>query len=658
MKSVKLRTGVSFAKGAGVVAILILMSACSSTASTVSKTTGKTGGVVTFAEQPGFPPNYILPLESGEYASNATAYQFSNEMWLPLYWFGHNGLPVLNKSLSVAHPPIFSKDNTQVTITLKHWLWSNGQPITARDVMLWMNLLSAVSDPLAPSVGSSSAPGPGWFGVVPGYFPQNVISYSAPSTYTLSFKLNHSYNPTWFLYNELSQAYPLPQAQWDKLAPGGSVGNHDVSAQAREVAPTSAGLPANSYLPVAPGTANSGALGVAEFLNRQSQHLATYTSNPLWKVVDGPFRLTQYTSSGFVKLVPNATYSGSPKPKISAFEELPFTSAAAEFNAVENGSLTIGYVPPEDASTIHGLEKSYSYKVSPWYGYGFNYAGYNYTSPTLGPVFDQLYFRQAFQSLIDQPEYIKAFLAGYGIPTNGSVPAYPSSNPYLSPLVKGKLLYPYDPKKAAQLLSGHGWTVVPGGTSYCSSPGTGSTECGAGVKKGLALNIPLLYGSGNAALANEVEAMQSSMQSAAGIKLELSSDPIATITAISYDSCTMAKPCANWAMVATSTFPAWTYSPSFLPTGEELFVPGAASNLGNFADTTVTAAIGSTNTADTSKAEVAAIFAYENLAAKELPRAFMPMGPWQITVYKSDLSGLVPQDPSIIIYPQRYHFKK
>jgi peptide/nickel transport system substrate-binding protein len=233
---------------------------------------------------------------------------------------------------------------------------------------------------------------------VAGGFPENVVSYAATGTYSLTMKLNSSYNPTWFLYNELSQVFPLPRFAWDKLSEGAPVGNYDVSAEPRELAPASAGLPANSYLPVNPGTATSGALGVAQFLNSQSENSAEYDTNPLWQIVDGPFRLSQYTSSGYVKMVPNKNYSGTPKPRISAFEEEPFTSDTAEFNALRTGSLTIGYVPVQDLPQRSSLEKTQGYSFSPWYGFGFVYLPLNFSNPTTGPLLRQLYFRQALQS--------------------------------------------------------------------------------------------------------------------------------------------------------------------------------------------------------------------------------------------------------------------
>ena len=49
-----------------------------------------------------------------------------------------------------------------------------------------------------------------------------------------------------------------------------------------------------------------------------------------------------------------------------------------------------------------------------------------------GPIFSQLYFRQAFQSLIDQEGVIDGPLHGYGKPTIGPVTSYPVTN-YLAP---------------------------------------------------------------------------------------------------------------------------------------------------------------------------------------------------------------------------------
>jgi peptide/nickel transport system substrate-binding protein len=159
------------------VAAVLLVSACGGAVSGVSHT--GSGGVVAVAEQPSEPPDYILPLEGGSYFSGNNLTYFSLLMRRPLYWFGEGEQPLINYSLSIGKPPVFSNGNRTVTINLKHWLWSNGQPITARDVVFWMNLLEAAVSPAAANVGSSAAPGPGWGGYVPGKtnFPGNVTSY-------------------------------------------------------------------------------------------------------------------------------------------------------------------------------------------------------------------------------------------------------------------------------------------------------------------------------------------------------------------------------------------------------------------------------------------------------------------------------------------------
>src|SRR5579863_21048 len=100
------------------------------------------GGVVTFAEQPGSPPTYIFPLYNGANSGNNNITYLQPQMWLPLYWFGHptNSAATINYKLSMAEPPVFSNGGKTITMKLKHYVWSTGAPVTARDVVFWMNL--------------------------------------------------------------------------------------------------------------------------------------------------------------------------------------------------------------------------------------------------------------------------------------------------------------------------------------------------------------------------------------------------------------------------------------------------------------------------------------------------------------------------------------
>ncbi len=642
----------TFWRGVGVAcAVALLMTACA-TSSAPPRSSG--GGVVTFAEQPGAPPNYIFPMVIGSDFSVANVYDLVGNMYLELYAFGPRAEPVFSPSLSLGNAPVFSDHNTVVTVTMKHWRWSNGQPITARDVIFWMNLLSAVTDPQAPAIGSSTQPGPSWGAAVAGTFPENVVSYQQTGEYSVVFHLNASYNPTWFLYNELSQIYPLPQAAWDRVSPNGPNGNADASAEARVPL---AGTTPTQYVPAHPGTATSGALGVAQFLNLQAQDLSTYATNPLWRIVDGPFKLTQFTTSSFAKFVPNGAYSGSPKPTISAFEELPFTSDSAEFNALKSGALTIGYIPVQSLAQKSTLEKTQGYRFAVWNQFSTVYIPYNFTNTTSGPVFKQLYLRQAVQSLVNQPAWIKDFGSGIGIIDNGPVPGYPPGNPDESPLEAHGQVYPYDPAKAVTLLKDNGWTVRPGGTSVCSNPGSGAGQCGAGIARNQPLSFHLVYASGVVALANEMQALQSNLESAVGITLTLSSEPSVDIEASTYAGCSASHPCNNWDLADLSYNFTWVYGPDFLPTGEELFYTGAAANPGDYSNPTNDKNITATTNAPNQSAETAALFTYQDYLATQLPAIWMPNEYYQLTMYKSSLRGLIPQSIEDEIYPQFYSFK-
>ncbi|MGA2872088.1 MAG: ABC transporter substrate-binding protein [Candidatus Dormibacteria bacterium] len=595
-----------------------------------SSSSGSSSKIVTWAEAPAATPSYISPLVSASYFSTTNLDYFSMMIYRPLYWFGNNGKPVLNPSLSLAEAPVYSNDNKTVTINMKHWIWSDGQPITSRDVIFWLNLLKAVVSPAAASIGNSSAPGPGWGAYVAGLFPDNVVSYTATGTYSVVIQLNASYNPTWFTYNELSQITPMPQHSWDRTSASTPVGNYDETV---------------------PGTATTGALAVAQYINTESQDGTTFATNPMWQVVSGPFKVAQYNISGYLKLVPNTRYSGPVKPDIKAFEEMPFTSPESEFNELKAGDLTIGYIPQEDWSQLKTLEHN-GFQENTWNIYSTNYMPYDFSNAQVGPLFKQLYIRQAMQSLVNQKQIIKDYYTGgIGSVNNGPVPTYPSStkeNPFLSKLEASKSgVYPYDPAKAASLLKDNGWTVVKGGTSYCSNPGTGSGECGAGITKNEKLQFQFLYIVNGPVFTDEMTTLVSDWKQEAGI------DAVVKTPETFGDVITNAyTPGYAWDLDFWGG--GWVYSPDYLPTGEELWETGASSNTGNYYSAEANALITATTKAPTPAAEIAAIDKYENYLAEQLPVVWMPNAPQALTIYSTKLSGLAPQGVFDELYPENY----
>jgi peptide/nickel transport system substrate-binding protein len=279
--------------GLGALALALVAGACSSSGSTGSSGTAAKGGTAVMAEFPSSPPNYVFPFMNSTYASNSNIFDLQWLMYRPLYWFGTGAKPTLNPSLSLAYPATFN--GTTVTVKLKHYMWSNGTQVTAQDVVLWLNMLLAVPQDWGLGTG----------------FPQDVHDITVVSPTELTMVMNKAYSPTWFQYNELSQITPIPAA-WDRTASGPS--NCDTTV--------------------------SDCAAVYNYLNKQAQDEAGYATSPIWQIVDGPWHLSAFSSDGHMTFVPNKKYSGPVKPKLAAFEEVPFTTDSAEYDVMQSPSAT------------------------------------------------------------------------------------------------------------------------------------------------------------------------------------------------------------------------------------------------------------------------------------------------------------------------------
>lgn len=582
----------------------------------------KSGGVVTFAEQPGATPTYIFPLYNGANSQNADITYLQPLMWLPLYWFGHptSSAATVNEKLSMAQAPVFSSDGKTITMKLKHFVWSTGTPVTARDVVFWMNLVMNEKTNYA--------------GYVPGGWMTHVAGYSATGASTTTFVLtmNKAYNSTYLLYNGLATITPIPQHAWDKTSSSGAIGTYD--------------------------TTSSGAKAVYTYLNAQSESLHTWATNPLWQVVDGPWHLkpkTGFQVTGQVTMIPNEKYSGPNKPKISEFEELPFTSASAEYDALRSGTVDYGYVPTTDIGALSSLKAS-GFDVKPWYEWGLTFFIIQFTNPKYQALMNQLYVRQAMQTLIDQPEYIKTILGGYGTPTYGPVPTFPKSK-FLAPAEK-KNPYPYNPKKAKKYLTSHGWKIHAGGTDVCTKPGTGAGKCGKGIPSGAKLSVSLMYPSGFPDIANEVQVMRSAF-SKVGIHLTLSEAPENTVLSDSF-ACigkTSATCPANTPELSIISSPLYTYVPIYYPDGTSLFGCGGATNGGNYCNKKVNTEITQIESETSNTASLATLHKYQELVAKQLPLLWFPNASYQISAISTKLKGVSAQDSTAHIYPSTWTLK-
>jgi peptide/nickel transport system substrate-binding protein len=591
----------------------IVLAACGSTSTTTGPAVTKT--TATFAEPPGAQPNYIFPLASLAYFSVTNLSQFQFLMYRPLYWFGTNGQVQLNTSLSLAETPVYSADGKSVTVTLKGWKWSDGTQITARDIQFWQNMVTANEA--------------NWAGFSPGEYPDNVLSTTINPTNPLQITLNLSqtYGSYFFTYNELSQITPLPQHVWDKESATGAIGDYDKTP--------------------------AGAKKVFAFLDAQSKAISTYSTNPLWQVVSGPWKLKSMDTAGNVSMVPNPGYGGPVKPTLTQFNEVPYTKDTAEFDqlkaatSVTNTSVDFGYLPPQDSPQKATLNNAYNFGI--WTGWSITYFPENFTNPVTGPIFKQLYFRQAMQELVDQNTFISKAFFGYAYPTYGPVPVKPASN-FVDAFEKGNP-YPYNPSKAVSLLQANGWTVNAGGLSTCTSPGTGTGQCGAGIFQGAKASFKLEYVSGTPSLDQEMAQFKSDY-ALAGIQLDLTTAPFNTVIG-------NATPMNHtWDMEFWGG--GWIYAPDYDPTGDELWscvgtganVQYAGSDSGGYCDAQAQQLILATETSS----DVHALYTYEDYLAKQLPVIWMPDQYYELTEINKNLKGTGPLDPLLQIYPENWRW--
>jgi peptide/nickel transport system substrate-binding protein len=601
------------AAGVGAVALALVAGACSSSGSTGSSgNTPVKGGTAVMAEFPSSPPNYAFPFMNSTFASNSNIFDLQWLMYRPLYWFGDGAKPTLNPTLSLAYPATFN--GTTVTVKLKHYMWSNGEQVTADDVMFWLNMLLAVPQDWGLGTG----------------FPQDVHDIKVVSPTELTMVMNKAYSPTWFQYNELSQITPMPVA-WDRTASGPSHCDTTVSDCA----------------------------AVYNYLSKSSQDMAGYATSPIWQIVDGPWHLSAFSSDGHMTFVPNKKYSGPVKPKLAAFSEVPFTTDSAEYDVLQSAAsstkVDYGYLPPEDApdkpaGATSGANPLHGYTLSPLYAFGIDYYSINEQASTgNAPILKQLYFRQAMAYLTNQKAVIDGPLRGYGVPTVGPVGSTPAT-PFLSAEGKAQEAsgvgpFPFSIAKAKALLTSHGWKVVPGGTSTCIDP----AKCGPGIAAGKALSFVFPYASGVAWITSMMTQLQSNAAQV-GIKLNVEPKPASEVGA--GGNCVVGHIPCNWDMAYYGN--GWTFSPDFLPTGDTLFLCNGVADIGGYCNQTNDAMIEKTLTSS----NLQYMYTWQNYLASQLPEIWAPDAAAQLTEIANNLKGALPQSATLSINPENWYFVK
>ena len=609
------RSRFRLALGAAALGVALLATACGGSS---AGGTPQQGGVATWAEAPTASPDWIFPFIDPSHNEVNNTYQFQYLMYRPLYWIGNGDQPSqLNTDLSLAQTPVYT--GNQVVINLKNYTWSNGEKLTPTDVEFFLNMLFAEKKKFA------------WY--VPGEFPDNVKSVQTTGPSQVTMTLDGTYSPDWFTGDQLFEITPMPQA-WDKTSDGAAAGSGGCA------------------------TDQSKCDAVYNYLLNKNKDVSAYATDPIWSVVDGPWKLKSYTTDGAADFVPNPKYSGPDKPKLDGFNEIPFTTPTAMYNAELAGKqINVGQVPqtnlpkrdPNSSSLVPATNPfGDSYTLTPMYVWGWAYSQLNYANPSTGPAVQQQYVREALQETVDQLTDSAVAWRGYAVPTSGPVPTEPSTQyvPAIQHTNNGEGPYAFNIGNAKKLLTSHGWTEQ-NGVMTCTDAGTGANQCGSGVQAGTKLSLTLDYSNANTSLSEQAQQWKSDA-SQAGIQINLSGQQfnslISNVTTCPTNASTCDWQIADWGY----------YTYTAVPAGNLFFINGSAANYGSYRDPQMSDLVNAT----LHSAAQSTFDSYETYAAQQLPAAINMPNPYKVFAVSSNLHGVAPLNPTARITPETWYFTK
>lgn len=152
----------------------------------------------------------------------------------------------IDYSRSIASAIDVSKHDTVFTITMHHRNWSDGRPVTTRDVKFTFDLIKKLG-PTYPDYGAGGVPG-------------DIKAFTILNPYQFQIVTKHPVNPTWFKLSGLAQLVPYPEHVWGRYS-------------------------------------------INQMWRRQSDP-------SFFQVVDGPFRLLSFKLGRHITFGPNPTYQG------------------------------------------------------------------------------------------------------------------------------------------------------------------------------------------------------------------------------------------------------------------------------------------------------------------------------------------------------------
>ena len=195
-------------------------------------------------------PNWIFPVSAKGYTQGENG-NFIQAMYRPLFAYKSTSeTPYkINLPKSLGTVPEESEDGLTYTIALREDAkWSDGTPVTTRDIEFWWNLVTNNKEE--------------WASYKEGFFPDGA-TLDVKDEHTFSITTEEKFAPDWFIDNQINKVALLPQHAWDKDSADAAVSDMDRTPE--------------------------GAQKVFAFLQGEGKNLSSYATNPLWQTVNGPW---------------------------------------------------------------------------------------------------------------------------------------------------------------------------------------------------------------------------------------------------------------------------------------------------------------------------------------------------------------------------------
>jgi len=359
------------------------------------------------------PANADITSFSPLFANALANGQAAEVMYENLIWIDRHAQIDWSRSLVTAITA--SDDGTTYDVTLRPWHWSDGTLVTSADVLYGFKLIKELG---------TTFPGYGQGGM-----PDIIKSLTATDATHFRVVLTHPANPTWFIYEGLSQLTPLPSHDWSRY-------NIDQLWQLQ-------------------------------------------TTPSFYKTIDGPLRLERFDIGRDAVYVPNPAFDG-PKVKFSRFIFTFIEGDGVAVQQIEAGNIDVSGLPTEFYSGVQHIPGVRIEQIAPQASY--DYLGLNLKNSKVA-FFRDVRVRDAMADSQDQKKFIQVVLHGLGYEVHG--PVTPANLAFEAPqLQRGDYPTGYDPAKARALLKAAGFTPGPDGImqkdgqrlSFVVLTATGSTE--------------------------------------------------------------------------------------------------------------------------------------------------------------------------------------